>query len=306
MRALPSSRGESMSELPPRTKPAIAAGPVPIQGKGGKAPRLKKCAAPRTFRPDFGAGRKRRVPVGASGGQVFLRVWAPPTFGTSRKSESWGLHERRRLSTAPHSQILSCAYGLHLRGIGQNLRRRGPPSRAPSQPCGPRGALVPSDRSIVSPAWWESGKAGGRAMSNLYQRGKKTYWGSDPAVRDASYRRRASRQRIEQMGLNARLLPRSGSKKLEAIGHGGRQTAAVRGKRRLPGFIARALPPRLKLSAQLRYAVSMKHLNNHFAGKMLHQITSAQMSEFETKRRADRRLDVDHPGAILRMPGRRL
>src|SRR5262249_26369719 len=27
--------------------------------------------------------------------------------------------------------------------------------------------------------------------------------------------------------------------------------------------------------------------NNHFAGKMLHQITSAEMSEFETKRRAD-------------------
>jgi integrase/recombinase XerD len=30
----------------------------------------------------------------------------------------------------------------------------------------------------------------------------------------------------------------------------------------------------------------MRPLNDHFAGKMLHQITSAEMSEFETKRRA--------------------
>jgi integrase len=30
----------------------------------------------------------------------------------------------------------------------------------------------------------------------------------------------------------------------------------------------------------------MRHLNDHFAGKMIHQITSAEMSEFESKRRA--------------------
>ena len=43
--------------------------------------------------------------------------------------------------------------------------------------------------------------------------------------------------------------------------------------------------PTIKPGASLRYAVSMRHLNNHFAGKMLHQITSAEMSAFETLRR---------------------
>jgi DeoR/GlpR family transcriptional regulator of sugar metabolism len=32
--------------------------------------------------------------------------------------------------------------------------------------------------------------------------------------------------------------------------------------------------------------VSLKHLDEHFAGKMLHQIASAELSEFEAKRRA--------------------
>jgi hypothetical protein len=50
-------------------------------------------------------------------------------------------------------------------------------------------------------------------------------------------------------------------------------------------FIAEHFPT-IKLGARRRYAVSIRHLNDHFAGKMLHQITSAEMSEFETRRRA--------------------
>src|SRR5262249_28443674 len=45
--------------------------------------------------------------------------------------------------------------------------------------------------------------------------------------------------------------------------------------------------PTIKPSARFRYTVSMRHLNDHFAGKMLHQVTSAELSEFENKRRAD-------------------
>lgn len=42
----------------------------------------------------------------------------------------------------------------------------------------------------------------------------------------------------------------------------------------------------IKPKAALRYGVSLKHLSEHFGGKMLQQITSAELSAFETKRRA--------------------
>jgi integrase len=41
----------------------------------------------------------------------------------------------------------------------------------------------------------------------------------------------------------------------------------------------------IKVRAAQRYGVSLKHLSEHFAGKMLHQITKAELSSFETKRR---------------------
>jgi integrase len=44
--------------------------------------------------------------------------------------------------------------------------------------------------------------------------------------------------------------------------------------------------PTIKPSSRLRYVVSLRHLNAHFAGKMLHQITSSEMSDFEPVRRA--------------------
>lgn len=43
----------------------------------------------------------------------------------------------------------------------------------------------------------------------------------------------------------------------------------------------------LKPSAARRYGVSLKNLSEHFGGKMLHQITSAELSAFETKRRGE-------------------
>lgn len=52
----------------------------------------------------------------------------------------------------------------------------------------------------------------------------------------------------------------------------------------------------IKPRAATRYGVSLKHLSEHFAGKMLHQITSAELSAFETKRRTQ----GVRPGTIRR------
>lgn len=45
--------------------------------------------------------------------------------------------------------------------------------------------------------------------------------------------------------------------------------------------------PHIKASSAKRYGVSLKNLSLHFGGKMLDQITSAELSEFETKRRTE-------------------
>lgn len=44
--------------------------------------------------------------------------------------------------------------------------------------------------------------------------------------------------------------------------------------------------PTLKPSSARRYSVSLEWLSDHFAGKYLHEITSASLSEFETARRS--------------------
>ena len=115
-------------------------------------------------------------------------------------------------------------------------------------------------------------------MANLYQRGK-TWWAR--ATRQGREFRRSLKTKNRAIA-ERRLREWLGE--LEAIAWGDKprrswEEAAAK-------FIAEHFPT-IKLGARLRYAVSMKHLNNHFAGKMLHQITSAEMSEFETKRRAD-------------------
>jgi len=114
-------------------------------------------------------------------------------------------------------------------------------------------------------------------MSTIYRRGK-TWWA------------RSQRQGREYRG-SLKTTNRAVAEKrfrhwlgeLEAIAWGDKprrswEQAAER-------FIKEHLPT-IKVSARIRYAVSMQHLNDHFGGKMVHQITSAELSEFEIKRRA--------------------
>jgi integrase len=114
-------------------------------------------------------------------------------------------------------------------------------------------------------------------MSNLYRRGK-TYWAR--TQRQGREHRRSLK--TKNRAIAERRL-RGWLEELEAIAWGDKPRRSW--EETATKFIAEHFP-RIKLGAQLRYAVSMKHLNNHFAGKMLHQITSSEMSEFETKRPA--------------------
>jgi integrase len=114
-------------------------------------------------------------------------------------------------------------------------------------------------------------------MSNLYRRGK-TWWGC--AQRQGRKYRRSLKTKNRAIA-ESRLRQWLGE--LEAIAWGDKPRRSW--EEAAQKFITEHLPT-IKPSARLRYTVSMHHLNNHFAGKMLHQITSAEMSEFETKRRA--------------------
>src|SRR5262249_15343374 len=133
------------------------------------------------------------------------------------------------------------------RGIGQNLRLRAA-SREPALRSA-RALVVRRStvRRVVG-----SRKEGGRAMSNLYQRGK-TYWGRTQR-QGREYRRSL---KTKNRAIAERRL-REWLEELEAIAWGEKprrsweETAAK--------FIAEHFPT-IKLSAQLRYTVSMKHLN---------------------------------------------
>ena len=115
-------------------------------------------------------------------------------------------------------------------------------------------------------------------MAGIYRRGK-TYW-ARAQRKGREYRR--SLKTTNRAVAERRL--REWLEELDAIAWGDRprrswEEAAAR-------FIKEHLPT-LKPRSRERYAASLKHLNNHFAGKMLHHITSAEMSEFEAKRRAE-------------------
>jgi len=115
-------------------------------------------------------------------------------------------------------------------------------------------------------------------MSNLYQRGK-IWWGR--SERQGRQLRRSLKTKNRSI---AERRFREWLEELEAIAWGDKprrswEEAAAK-------FIAEHFSS-IKLGARLRYTVSMRHLNNHLAGKMLHEITSAEMSGFETKRRAE-------------------
>jgi len=114
-------------------------------------------------------------------------------------------------------------------------------------------------------------------MAGIYRRGKR-YW-ARAQRKGREYRR--SLATTNHATAERRL--REWLEELDAIAYGDKprrfwEEASER-------FIREHLPT-IKRSAAIRYGVSLKHLDEHFSGKMLHQITSAEMSEFEAKRRA--------------------
>jgi integrase len=115
-------------------------------------------------------------------------------------------------------------------------------------------------------------------MAAIYRRGK-TYWAR--AQRKGREHRRSLK--TTNRGIAERRL-REWLGELDAIQWGDKprrswEEAAAK-------FILEHFPA-IKPSSRQRYKVSMTHLNNHFAGKMMHQVTSAEMSDFETKRRME-------------------
>jgi integrase len=113
-------------------------------------------------------------------------------------------------------------------------------------------------------------------MAGLYRRGR-IYWAR--AQRQNREHRRSLKtadRRIAEKRLRAWL------DELDAIAWGDkpRRSYAEAEER----FVREHLTT-IKHGAAKRYGVSLKNLSEHFGGKMLNQITSAELSAFETKRR---------------------
>jgi integrase len=113
-------------------------------------------------------------------------------------------------------------------------------------------------------------------MAGLYRRGK-VYWAR--AQRQNREHRRSLKTANRPIA-EKRL--REWLDELDAVAWGDkpRRTYAEAEER----FIREHLTT-IKPRAAERYGVSLKHLSEHFAGKMLHQVTKAELAEFETKRR---------------------
>lgn len=115
-------------------------------------------------------------------------------------------------------------------------------------------------------------------MSSLYRRGG-VYW-ARAQRQNRDYRRslKTGNRAIAEKRLREWL------DELDAIAWGDkpRRTYLEAAKK----FIGEHLTT-LKPKAATRYGVSLKHLSEHFGGKMLHQITSGELSAFEAKRRGD-------------------
>ena len=126
-------------------------------------------------------------------------------------------------------------------------------------------------------------------MAGLYRRGK-VYWAR--ANRQNREHRR-SLKTADRAIAEKRL--RSWLDELDAIAWGDkprRNYAEAEEK-----FVREHLTT-IKPKSALRYGVSLKHLSEHFGFKMLHEITSAELSEFETKRRTQG-VRPERSGAIL-------
>ena len=123
-------------------------------------------------------------------------------------------------------------------------------------------------------------------MSRLYRRGK-TYWGR--ASRDGREIRR-SLKTADRKVAERRL--RFWLNELDAISWGEKPRRSYADAEEK--FIREHLTT-IKLRAAKRYGDSLKHLSEHFGDKTLDQITSAELSSFETKRREDASLDFHNP-----------
>ena len=115
-------------------------------------------------------------------------------------------------------------------------------------------------------------------MAGLYRRGK-IWWGR--AQRKGREHRR-SLQTANRAIAEKRFRDWFGE--IEAVAWGDKPRRSF--KQAHDKFICEHLTT-LKPGAAKRYGVSLKHLNAHFGGKMLHEITKSELSDFETKRRTE-------------------
>jgi integrase len=116
----------------------------------------------------------------------------------------------------------------------------------------------------------------GSGMAGLYRRGK-VYWAR-------AQRQNAEHRRSLQTTNRAIAEKRLGEwlKELDAVAWGDKPRRSYTEAEEK--FVREHLTT-IKPKAALRYGVSLKHLSEHFGNKMLHEITSAELSAFETKRR---------------------
>jgi integrase len=114
-------------------------------------------------------------------------------------------------------------------------------------------------------------------MAGLYRRGK-VYWAR---AQRANREHRRSLKTADRSIAEKRL--RDWLAELDAIAWGDkpRRTYAEAEEKFIREHL-RSIKPR----AAERYGSSLKHLSEHFGGKFLHHITSAELSAFETKRRS--------------------
>lgn len=114
-------------------------------------------------------------------------------------------------------------------------------------------------------------------MAGLYKRGA-TWWAR--AQRQGTEYRRSLKTRDKRL---AEKRFRDWLNELDAIAWGDKPRRSF--DEAVRRFMREHLPT-MKRASAIRYGVSLKWLSDHLEGKMLHQITSAALSEFEAARRA--------------------
>lgn len=114
-------------------------------------------------------------------------------------------------------------------------------------------------------------------MATIFKRGRKYWARAQRKGRDL----RISLQTTDRTTAERRYREWIGE--LEAVGWGDKPRRSYADAEQK--FIEEHLPT-IKKGAARRYGVSLKHLSEHFGNKMLHEITSAELSGFVAKRHA--------------------